>query len=241
MKINRIDIGAFGKLEDFTLLLREGIQVFYGENEEGKSTIMAFISMMFYSKQENSQDIFRNPRRKYMPWSGRTMEGSISFLWENQEYHLSKQFADTPSKDIVTLTNLTLGQPISLGKEEVGEYFFGFNLSTFQRSSFIGQIGPVATGKKGMEEISDKLIYNLLTTANEHTSQQEVFSRLEKAKYELKSKREDRGLLVDAQQDLFTLLRKLKDAEEEIENQQEAQKKYHLLIRVYHLISTLST
>ncbi|WP_113928240.1 AAA family ATPase [Bacillus sp. P14.5] len=43
MKITDIHIYGFGKLEDFELKELSGFSVFYGENEAGKSTIMAFI------------------------------------------------------------------------------------------------------------------------------------------------------------------------------------------------------
>ena len=43
MKIKKIYISAFGGLKDFTLELNDGLNVVYGNNEDGKSTVAAFI------------------------------------------------------------------------------------------------------------------------------------------------------------------------------------------------------
>ena len=48
MKIKAIDIAAFGKFKNFHLDLSDGLSVIYGQNEKGKSTLMAFVRMMFY-------------------------------------------------------------------------------------------------------------------------------------------------------------------------------------------------
>ena len=43
MKICRIKIKNFGKLADRDFDLSEGVQLFYGENESGKSTVHSFL------------------------------------------------------------------------------------------------------------------------------------------------------------------------------------------------------
>ena len=42
MKIKEIEIKNFGKFSNQRFVFRDGIQVFYGENEFGKSTIYGF-------------------------------------------------------------------------------------------------------------------------------------------------------------------------------------------------------
>ena len=48
MKINKIHIIAFGGLKNYSLDFTDGFNCIYGENENGKTTIMDFISMIFY-------------------------------------------------------------------------------------------------------------------------------------------------------------------------------------------------
>ena len=63
MTFNKIYIGAFGSLKDFTLELDRGLNVIFGENENGKSTIMAFIKMMFYGNERGSSQVSKNIRK----------------------------------------------------------------------------------------------------------------------------------------------------------------------------------
>ena len=48
MKLNKIYISAFGGLKDFTLNLNDGLNVIFGNNEDGKTTVATFIKCMFY-------------------------------------------------------------------------------------------------------------------------------------------------------------------------------------------------
>ena len=48
MKILSLDIASFGKFKNYQLDLPDNMTVVFGENENGKSTIMSFIRMMFY-------------------------------------------------------------------------------------------------------------------------------------------------------------------------------------------------
>ena len=53
MKINNIQINGFGKLKDETLRLEDGINLIYGSNEAGKSTLVNFVKAMFYGVNRN--------------------------------------------------------------------------------------------------------------------------------------------------------------------------------------------
>ena len=57
MKIKKLKINGFGKLKDKDIELKEGINIIYGKNEAGKSTLLKFITGMFYgvSKNKNSK------------------------------------------------------------------------------------------------------------------------------------------------------------------------------------------
>ena len=79
MKIKKIYISSFGGLKDFNLVFEDGLNAVFGENENGKSTVMAFIKMMFYGSDKASSQISKNIRKKYTPWDGSQMAGSIEF------------------------------------------------------------------------------------------------------------------------------------------------------------------
>ncbi|MEE0928753.1 MAG: AAA family ATPase, partial [Acutalibacteraceae bacterium] len=79
MKIKSIDIAGFGKFKNYHLDFPDNMTLILGENENGKSTIMAFLRMMFYGNTGKASGIDKNPRKKYRPWNGDIMAGSVTF------------------------------------------------------------------------------------------------------------------------------------------------------------------
>ena len=48
MILEKLEIGSFGKLDNMTLNLSEGVNIVRGGNESGKTTICNFIKFIFY-------------------------------------------------------------------------------------------------------------------------------------------------------------------------------------------------
>ena len=147
MRFKKIEIKSFGKFKDFVLDFQgSGVQIIYGPNEYGKSTLMEFIKLMLYGRRGKDIAIKEDKilRAKYTPWNGtQDMEGAIEFFHKGCEYRIQKKLnSASPSKDIVQLYNMSLGEVVPLGKkEEVGEYLFKMDLKTFEKSCYIGDIG----------------------------------------------------------------------------------------------------
>ena len=55
MKIEKIKINSFGKLENKEYNLSENINLIYGKNEAGKSTLLKFIQNTFYGTSKNKK------------------------------------------------------------------------------------------------------------------------------------------------------------------------------------------
>ncbi len=186
MKINRIYIAAFGGLKNKTIDFKDGFSVIYGENENGKTTIMTFIKMMFYGSERGSSSIAKNPRKKYAPWSGERSAGSIDFEHGGRSYRLEREFGNTNSSDKITLTDMSDGTRESLSGN-VGERFFGLSAAAFERSVFVGQFGKAESDSAAESEINSKLS-NMVTTGDESVSFAAVSDRLQKARFALLSK-----------------------------------------------------
>ena len=95
MIIKRIEIDGFGKFSKRTFDFGSGFNLIKGDNEDGKTTLMSFVKMMFYSsssKTEKATDLFKSLRKKYRPWNGDKMAGAIEFESEGMEYRLQKEF-----------------------------------------------------------------------------------------------------------------------------------------------------
>ncbi len=186
MKIKSIKIAAFGKLKDFSIDFTDGFNVVYGKNEAGKTTIMSFIKMMFYGTDKSSTQISKNLRKKYAPWSGERMAGSINFQECGKNFCLERTFGASNSSDKVYLTDLDMGEKQAV-PSDVGTKIFGLSAPTFERTLFIGSAffesgNPVAEG-----ELNAKLS-NLAKTGEESVSFEQVKANIEKPYFNFHSK-----------------------------------------------------
>ena len=92
MKINNIKINSYGKLKDKNLNL-EKINIIYGKNESGKSTLLNFILNLFFniSKNKNGKNI--SDFDKYFPWNENEFSGKISYqLDNNKKFEVFRDF-----------------------------------------------------------------------------------------------------------------------------------------------------
>ena len=81
MIINRLILKNFGKFQGKEIELKEGINILFGENESGKSTIHVFFqSMLFGMKRGRGKASKTDIYSRYMPWeNGNWYEGSMVF------------------------------------------------------------------------------------------------------------------------------------------------------------------
>lgn len=211
MKINKIYISAFGGLKDFTLDLNSGLNVIYGNNEDGKSTVAAFIKAMFYGTgKNNKKELSENIRQKYTPWSGNTMAGRIFFENEGKSYCLEREFRKSDSTDRIMLTDLNSGKQISTS-ENIGQQFFGVSAATFERSLFIGN-GDFIKDDTAAGEINGKLS-NIAVTGSEDVSYKKIEKNILDARNKLVSKSGKAGSYNEDLQRLKQLEQRLENAD----------------------------
>ena len=205
MIIKKFDIEGFGKFSGQAIDFKPGFNLIFGKNEDGKSTLMAFIKLMFYGGGgAKGTDISKNPRRKYVPWNGSAMSGAVEFESSGTEIRLHKEFKKTAATDKTTVYNLSTGEKLSYpASSEMGRIFFDMEQGEFERSVFIDSFGGFST-----DASSDSLamrIANLSVSGDENISQSTIRSRIDAAREELVSKSGKKGLLVDAQSKLEEL------------------------------------
>ena len=92
MKIENIKINSYGNLKNKEINLKK-LNIIYGKNESGKSTLLNFIKNIFYgiSKNKNGRDI--SDYDKYLPWGENDFSGKIKYLLDNNfEYEVYRDF-----------------------------------------------------------------------------------------------------------------------------------------------------
>lgn len=186
MKIKSVNIAAFGGLKNKVIDFKDGFNVIYGDNENGKTTVMSFIKMMFYGSGRGSAQIAKNPRKKYTPWDGSAMAGSVDFELNGKNYRLEREFRSSDSTDKVALCDLDLGTRETVSPD-IGAKLLGVGAAAFERSVFIGQAGFPEKDAAAEGEINSKLS-NIVATGDESVSFNTVSERLQKAKTALMSK-----------------------------------------------------
>lgn len=227
MKIRKIYIDNFGKFNNYSIDLDQGLNIIYGPNEAGKSTLMAFISMVFYGSKQRSQDLLKNPREKYSPWDNSTMSGHIVLDCDLGQVRIQRVFGNTNKKDQVEIFNNITGAPIILEDYQApGKELFGMDLEEFEKTVFIDSDSINIKGKN--HKIQDKLAATF-TDRESSNSVQNVISNLEKKLYSLKSKRGDKGELVDLERDIEKLSKDIISAEEAEEERISLEKELEFL------------
>lgn len=213
MKIDSVYISAFGKFEDKTFSFTDGLNVIYGENEDGKTTLMNFIHMMFYGSSAKSSDpLYINPRKKYLPRNDKPMAGSIDFTQGTRKYRIERIFKATNSSDKITVTDLSTGEREAFtGKDDLGKRFIGLSSESAQRSIFLSSKGAITENSTALDELNSRLS-NLADTGSEDVSIEAVTSRLEKARNAILTKTQRGGKLVKDKERLNELLLSLNEA-----------------------------
>ncbi len=214
MKIKSIDIAGFGKFKSYHLDFSDDMTLILGENEQGKTTIMAFIRMMFYGNTGKASGIDKNPRKKYRPWNWDIMAGSITFSFGGNMYRLEREFKSSNSTDKISLIDLATNERKTLsGSDDIGAKFFGLTDGAFDRSVFLADTGAPAKNDAADGEINSRLS-NIASSGDEDVSFEKVCLRLKGAKEALISKSRKIGKLDKAGAEILELDEKIRRAEE---------------------------
>ena len=83
MKINKIKINSYGKLKNKEINLENNLNIIYGENESGKSTLLKFILNIFYGASRNKKGRDISDFEKYKPWDSEEYSGKLIYEFYN--------------------------------------------------------------------------------------------------------------------------------------------------------------
>ncbi len=174
MKINKLYIRGFGKIENFELDLSKNINVIYGPNESGKSTLMGFIKAGLFGLKGGRTDKegLVAEIKRYKPWSNSRYGGYINFELDNYSaYRIDRDFESNSVKlydsEFNEITAVFSGSKDGRG---ISEKLLGVNEGLFEKTVFVRQLGAKIDasssrdlidrisniGQSGFEDISYK-------------------------------------------------------------------------------------
>ena len=184
MKINDIQVNGYGKLSNKEIHLEKNINIIYGKNEAGKSTLLNFINAIFYgaSKNKNGKDI--SDYDKYLPWKTEEFSGRITYELDNgEEYEV---FRDFKKKNPVIYHNrqdISSQYPMDKSK---GIDFLAQQINvdedTFKNTIIVAQ-DDVRINEAAQNHLVQK-ISNIVSSGDENISYQRTMDRINKKQLE---------------------------------------------------------
>ena len=185
MKINYLKINGFGKLENKEIKLSENINLIYGNNESGKSTLLKFISGMFYgiSKNKNKKEL--SDYEKYKPWNKDEFSGKIIYQLDNNEQY--EVFRDFTKKNpiIYNKNGEDISKHFNIDKTKGNEFFYEqtqMDEETFFSTAMISQ-KQVVLDNNEQQTLTQKMA-NILSTGEENISYKKAMEKLNKKQLE---------------------------------------------------------
>lgn len=199
MRIESLHIDKFGKLRAFDLAFPEGLTIVRGDNESGKTTILAFLRAMLYGLNGKSASIAQNDRRKYMPWGETSMGGSLRLTDGRTAWEIARVFGQTKKQDTLRVTDLASGEAVELpAGDEPGRVLLGVDEAVFADTLYVSARGSRPSGDGAA--LTDK-IRNLVGTGSEDVDLKSVLDRLRAAKNAIAPRAKDKGQLAAVQRE----------------------------------------
>lgn len=181
MKIKELKINGFGKLENKEIKINEGINIIYGENEAGKSTLLKFIIGMFYGLSKNKNGGSIPDIEKLEPWHSEEFSGKLKYELDNKEdFELYREFKKKNPK-IFNANLEDVSKDFTIDKTKGNRFFVdqtGLEEDIFT-TSVITKQGEVKLDDKSQNNIIQK-ISNILGTGEDNTSYSKVVTKLKK-------------------------------------------------------------
>ncbi|MBA1335034.1 MAG: hypothetical protein HPY66_0656 [Firmicutes bacterium] len=150
---------GFGKFRDKTIKLERGLNIIFGPNESGKSTVHKFIEAMFFGfvKPGVKRRILLDEHEKYRPWIGELYEGSIVYETAGGifrvERNLLKGRESVAVFDDVTGEEITKSFRYDKNRREplFCRQHLGINQTVYKNTISISQLGSKSDGELARE------------------------------------------------------------------------------------------
>lgn len=124
MKINKLKINSYGKLKEKEIDLKDGINIIYGQNEAGKSTLINFIIKSFYGISKNKKGKEISDYEKYKPWIGEEFSGKVEYELDNKEkFEIYRDFNKKNPK-IFNENMEDISKEFNIDKSKGNEFFY---------------------------------------------------------------------------------------------------------------------
>ena len=181
MKIDFLKINGFGKIKNKEINLEKSINLIYGKNESGKSTLLKFIDGMLYgiSKNKNGKDI--SDYDKYKPWNTEEFSGKINYTLDNgNKYEVFREFSKKNPK--IYNSNLEeISKQYNIDKNKGNQFFYDqtkIDETLFLSTNIVEQNESVLDSNS--QNLLTQKIANILSSGEDNVSYKKAMEKLSK-------------------------------------------------------------
>ncbi|MGN0399560.1 MAG: ATP-binding protein [Blautia sp.] len=184
MILKQLVLKNFGKFHQTSLELKDGINIIYGTNESGKSTVHAFIKcMLFGVRRQRGRASRTDEYTKYTPWENPGwFEGGMVFSCGEKDFYLERNFRR--GEESVRLVCRTDGELLSVEDGDLSVLLGGVSESIYENTVSVGQM---------KSRTGEGLVYELRNYFSNYQGSQDGKLDIEKAERILKNRKKEWG------------------------------------------------
>ena len=189
MKLTYLWIQRFGKLKEKEIFLEDGINVIYGPNESGKSTLHSFIrGMLFGMTRYRGRASRTDPYTRFEPWERPAdYAGSMKFESGGKEFRIDRNFYKNDIRE--SLICETDGEQLAISHGDLEMLLGGINESIYDNTISIGQLRSETD--EGMVRELQKYMANYEGAGSGDVDVQRAMERLKKKKKEWENRKQE--------------------------------------------------
>ncbi len=185
MKINKIKINSYGKLKNKEINLENNLNIIYGKNESGKSTILNFILNILYGISKNKKGKEISDYEKYKPWDTENFSGKLIYeLDDKNKYEIYREF-NKKNPNIFDENKEEIKNRFNIDKKSGNEFFY--EQTQISEEMFLSTSIAIQQQVKIGKDIQNNMIQkisNLLGTGEDSISYKKAIEKLNKKQLE---------------------------------------------------------
>ena len=185
MNILKMHINNFGKLENKKINLEKGINIIYGKNESGKSTLLKFIIGIFFGLSKNKNGKIISDYDKYTPWSNKEFSGKLEYELDNKnKYEIFREF-NKKNPQIYDENLEEISKKFNIDKTNGNQFFYeqtNVDENLF-KSTIVSEQQEIKLEEKEQNQLIQKMT-NIISTGEDNISFQKIINKLNKKQLE---------------------------------------------------------
>ena len=188
MKIRNIHIDGFGKFENRDIDFSDGVNIIYGANEAGKTTIHNFLEAMLYGTEKKGHGFTKSMQDAMRPWKeGVPYGGTMCIEHKGNRYLIRRDFSKPDAAP--EITDLSNGEKIKEPEKFLSVVLGGVTRGAFKSSVSIDQLSS-RTGTALVNELKS-YVGNIGSTGDPDLNAGKAVELLRKRKAELEEQIEE--------------------------------------------------